>query len=178
MGMASEFEAGIRRQIAEVEERRYQLSSELARIDGRLAGLREALALYLGDAHSGIRERGYSAREGSKGTRSPDPAKSKGWAFVLSLLEKAPPSGFSVDEIGEQVAQAGHRMARNSLLANLSGAYKEGIIDRVRVGYYRRQRGEGAQQPQRDTEQKEAPSHGPEEDTTAVPQDMLWPKAS
>jgi hypothetical protein len=137
--MTSDFEKTIRAQIDQVEVQRARLQSDLARVDGQLVGLRQALSLFLGDvpmSNAQSRER----PSGQRGSRVPDPAKNPSWAFVLATLEGAPPSGMSVDEIEQRGEHAGFPINHNTLLANLSNGTKEGIVQRVSVGRYRRDR--------------------------------------
>jgi hypothetical protein len=136
--MASEFETMLKAQIADVEDRRAKINSELARLDGHLSGLRQALALYLGERAAPV-SRLYGP-PAIRESRAPDPAKSEAWAFVLRLLEGAPAQGFHVDEIDKMSADAGYSVARNTMRANLSNAARDGAIERVRVGYYRRRK--------------------------------------
>jgi hypothetical protein len=133
--MATDFETRLNREMAEVEDRRAKLYGELARLEGHLTGLQRALVFYKQDATAPVSGGRYA--EG-RGSRLPDPARSPAWAFVLMDLESAPSGGFSVDDIEARAANAGHSIARNTLLANLSVASKEGIVERVRVGHYRR----------------------------------------
>jgi hypothetical protein len=128
--MASEFEDALKSQISALEERRAKLASEAARIDGQLAGLRQALALFLGERPV--------IKSAARQSRVPDPAKSESWAFALSLMEKAGASGISTDEIREQSERAGYVVARSTLSANLSNASLERIIQRVSRGRYRK----------------------------------------
>jgi hypothetical protein len=128
--MALEFEDALRLQIATLEERRAKLMTETTRLDGQLAGLCHALALFLGELPD--------SKSDARQSRVPDPTKSESWAFVLTVLEKAAPSGISADEIQEQAERAGHMIARNTLSANLSNASKERIIERVSRGRYRK----------------------------------------
>jgi hypothetical protein len=132
--MPADFESALRFEIASLEERRTKLTSELARIDGQLNGLQRALGLYLGETSVPH----FALMRASREAKAPDPAKSESWAFILRLLEDAPESGFSVDEIAEHCAESGYSVARNTLLANLSNAYRDGTIQRVRTGHYRK----------------------------------------
>ena len=114
-------------------------TSEAMRIDGHLAGLHQALAMFLGESPA--------VKSTARQSRVPDPTKSESWAFVLRALEKAAPSGISADEIHEQAALSGHVMARNTLSANLSNAFKEGVVQRVSRGRYRKHANANGHQP-------------------------------
>jgi len=153
--MSTDFEASLMREIAGLEERRGKVASELARIDGSLDGLRRAHAIYLGDAKPAVVHRNV-ARVPRQG-KAPDPAKSKVWAYILGLLEDAPESGISVDELADRCAATGHHISRNTLRANLSNAFQDGAIDRIRVGYYRRQPESQAQGLEGDTPRQAHP---------------------
>lgn len=150
--MADGFEAMLAKQISEMEERRAKLHAELSRIDGNIQGLKQALRLFqtrtqprlamaasAGEVHaSSLGELGELMAEQEMARRPPDPAKSPSWAFVLSELTSAPEAGLSVDELEDRLKGAGHTMAKNTLLANLSVASRTGIVERVKVGHYRR----------------------------------------
>jgi hypothetical protein len=150
--MPADFKSTLRLEIASLEERRAKLTSELARIDGHLSGLQRALVLYLGDAPAPRRPLM------SKETKAPDPAKSASWAFVLRHLEDAPDTGFSIDEIVAHCAQNGYSVARNTLLANLSNAYRDGTIQRVRTGHYKKRANGSGLQTEREGAQLEESS--------------------
>ena len=157
--MRSDFESALKHEIFSLEERRAKLTSELARIDGHLIGLQRALSLYLGETPAP--RRGLASA--SKETKAPDPAKSESWAFVLRHLEDAPDAGFSVDEIAAHCAQSGYSVARNTLLANLSNAYRDGTIQRVRTGYYKkRTNGSGTQTEREDIKLTESSDDEPQ----------------
>jgi hypothetical protein len=137
--MHTDFRDALQAQIAELEDQQTKLKAELARVEGHLGGLRQAMALYLGEPHSA---RGISRRppSGARGSRVPDPHKSEAWAFALEKMEAAPFDGIHIDELSAEIASAGHEMSRNTLRANLSNAAREGVIDRVAYGRYRRRK--------------------------------------
>jgi hypothetical protein len=151
--MHADFESALQAQIIEWEERQSKLRAEIERIEAYLGGLRQALSLYRGEptlAHRPVRG---SSSPGGRGSRVPDPSKSEAWAFALSKLEGAPESGIDIDDLAAAIAGAGYEMSRNTLRANLSNAAKEGIIERVRYGRYRRELpGIGAEPPISDDE--------------------------
>jgi hypothetical protein len=158
--MPADFANSLRLEIANLEERRAKLTSELARIDGQLSGLQRALSLYLGDMPAPR----FAQIRASRETKAPDPAKSESWAFVLRLLEDAPESGLSVDEIAAHCVENGYNVARNTLLANLSNASQDGTIERVRTGYYkRRAHGHEARTESEDAEPRESNDGGPQQ---------------
>src|SRR5687768_10026040 len=97
--MAEAFEIRLSRQIADLEERRAKLQAELARIDGHIQGLRQALAYFRQDGSDGGSV--GSSAQGPDHTavrRLPDPEKSPAWKMALFELESAPLGGVSVDE--------------------------------------------------------------------------------
>jgi hypothetical protein len=156
--MSADFESALRVEIASLEERRTKLTSELARIDGQLSGLQRALSLYRGETSGPP----FALMRASRETKAPDPAKSESWAYVLRLLEDAPDSGLSVDEIADQCATSGYSVARNTLLANLSNASRDGTIQRVRTGYYKkRANGSGIPTEREDPELNEPSDEEP-----------------
>jgi multidrug efflux pump subunit AcrA (membrane-fusion protein) len=134
--MAVDFERQLRAKIDQLQIQRAKLEAELARVDGHLSGLRQAMSLFLGEQPTAPRVAQVRPAPGSR-SRTPDPARSPSWAFVLGLLRQAPAAGYHVDEIARRAEEAGHTMSRNTLRANLSNAYSERVVERVRTGRYR-----------------------------------------
>ena len=154
--MHADFESALQAQIAEWEQRQSKLRSEIERIEAHLGGLRQALSLYRGEPRPAHRPVGRSSSSGGRGSRVHDPNKSEAWAFALSKLEAAPASGIDIDDLDTAIAGAGYEMSRNTLRANLSNAAKEGIIEGVGYGRYRREPpGIGAEPPVSDDESQD-----------------------
>ena len=132
MEIATGYEAALRAQISSMEDQRSKLLSELARLDGHIEGLYQALALYLDES----RLRCISAASDPREARTPDPESA--WAHIMEMLENAAPSEVSVDAMDSFLARSGFGVARATLRTNLSKAVDAGSIERVRWGYYRK----------------------------------------
>lgn len=122
----------VRAQIEKREKDRAKLQAEVARIDGHIKGLREALSLLQGPV-SPASDKQLPPR----GSRVPNPKRSRGWAFVLNALKNAPESGLSVAQLMEGAKTKHIKIERNTLRSWLSHAYREKILRRMSTGYYR-----------------------------------------
>lgn len=135
--MRPDYENALQAQINNLEERQGKLRAEIERLQAHLGGLRQALSLYRGEPEPTRKPTGQPS-SASRGSRVPDPRKSAVWAFALSRMESAPPDGIDIDDLNTAIVGAGYEMSRNTLRSNLSNAAREGVIERVGYGRYRR----------------------------------------
>ncbi|MCH9000375.1 MAG: hypothetical protein IID48_19220 [Proteobacteria bacterium] len=129
--MAKTISDQLQEQVDVLEAKRVKQIADLARLEGRISGLHDAIQLVLQPVGS--------VQPPSKPTESrvPDPSRSRGWAYVLRTLEQAPEAGLSVGDLLEGAKSKRIKLQRNTLRSWLSHAFREKQLERVSMGFYR-----------------------------------------
>lgn len=131
----------IERQIKDLEDEERELSRRLEGLRGRVSGLRQALGILLatmgaddkvGDLSPAV-ERPMHVRHRTL----PDPATNARWAYMLRLINAAPPSGITIEDLVRETEKEGHSLPSGVARSLVSIAAKEGVIRRVGTGRYR-----------------------------------------
>lgn len=129
--MAKAITDQLQEQANALEIKRVKLQADLARLEGHIKGLHDAIQLLaqpvrLVQPPSKVAE-----------SRLPDPSRSRGWAYVLRTLEQAPEAGLSVGDLLEGAKSKRIKLQRNTLRSWLSHAFREKQLERVSTGFYR-----------------------------------------
>lgn len=136
--MANAISDQLREQANALEIKRVKLQADLARLEGHIKGLHDAIQL--------LAQPVDSVQPPSKlmASRLPNPSRSRGWAYVLRALKQAPEAGLSVGDLLEGAKSKRIKLQRNTLRSWLSHAFREKQLERVSTGFYRHPSSESA----------------------------------